>query len=541
MTKIALVLSGSAAAGAYTAGATVELLRALEADRSGSTEVGVLAGSGAGAFVAALAARSLVVNPNLVPWIERSWAEALDVDVLLNPRRRGRRGWLDREPVEELLGHMVAGEPARDDSPSGALGDPLQLGFALTDLHGRLRTRPVADPGSPEESFGRVDHRSSVEFELTAARRAGDPVWREVAAAAAAGFARAGVFPPRRLLLGREGGDGEEGVPRWHGEAAGGLDRPIRLARRLQRRARSSPGEAWRYVVVDPRLTVDPAEDEPLRAGEEPDSAAAAAGLWRRALEAHGLPEEWETAQDTGARLRMLRDLVERLPEIHGSLGDPDAVGLGRRIGELAERVAERQVSLRAGELEQLPGDPVLHHMDRHLQRIQQDPAYAPVFEETDSRAGRTRLAKLVYVLESLGDLQGKEPLQAHLVAPDPETRLMTAEMAGLAGFLSPDRRRHDIAAGRRDARRLLTGPLSDLVAYEPDEEEAYRPPGSVAGSAGLSDPERRRLLPRLEAEADRILEDLRPGGLGGLFFGLVRPGLRRAAGRRMLAALENL
>jgi hypothetical protein len=294
---------------------------------------------------------------------------------------------------------------------------------------------------------------------------------------------------------------------------------------------RDPDGREWRVVLVDPN-----ADDAGPRSGTP--LVDAASRLLRAGLD-HGLAEDWRAAEDAAERTELLRSLVSRLPEIHGRLDDPDAVGLGRRIGELAERVAERDVRRFGPSEEDRTGDPALRRLDDSLRRIQAHPAYAPVFRDVESRAGKTRLAKLVYVLEAVGDLQGTDPARLHRVAPETPSSLAGRGLAGYGGFAARPWRRHDYVAGRRDARRVLEGPLSDVVDYEPDGPDAYEPPAVQDLDAALGRRGRRRLRGRLAPVADRMLDDLAPGGLRGLLFRLARPGVRTAAAHRLVQALE--
>lgn len=246
-------------------------------------------------------------------------------------------------------------------------------------------------------------------------------------------------------------------------------------------------------------------------------------------------------AVDAAGRQRVLAALVERLPEIHGRLEDPDAVSLGRRVGELAERVAEDAVARDPAPPTGGGSDPVLDWLDRHLSRIQADPDYQAAIGTTSSRAGRTRLAKLVLVLEAIGGLAEAPVADVHPVHPPAGQELAGRALAGFGGFLEREWRVHDLRAGRRDARRLLEGPLADVVSYEPRDDAAYEP-GSVDVRLDALRPEARdRLLSFLEAEAERALRDLRPGGLAGLLYGSVRSALARALAERTLSELRAL
>lgn len=536
MTRITLVLSGSASLGAYTAGATAELLAALEANRlTERVVVDVVTGSSAGALTAAMAARSLVVNPNLAPWIERSWVEAMDARQLLNPARDDRSGWLDPEPVDELMAHLVSGPAASDDRPSEALGEELRVGFSLQSLGGNVDPGEGggADPGEDGSAAGRGRNsggRAEAVYRLHRSSGPALPAWADLRRAAVAAASIPVAFPPRPLAL----GPGSVTGP-YVGDGLG-AERPVSLARRLASDA--AGGERRRVVVVDPAS--DGAGRGPERPGG-PTSTTASLGRALRELLGRGAAEDLMDAADAAGRRRVLAALVERLPEIHGRLEDPDAVSLGRRVGELAERVAEDAVARDPAPQPGGGSDPVLDWLDRHLSRIQADPDYAAAIDTTSSRAGRTRLAKLILVLETIGGLAEAPVADVHPVRPPAGQELAGRSLAGFGGFLERDWRVHDLRAGRRDARRLLEGPLADVVSYEPRDDAAYEP-GEVDARLDALRPEARdRLLSFLESEAERALRDLRPGGLAGLVYGSVRSALSRALAERALSELRAL
>lgn len=525
MTKLALVLGGHASLGAYTAGAASEILRALDESRRSDTSVAVVTGSGTGGLTAALAARSLVVNPGLRPWIERLWLDALDARHLLNPDRPDRTSLLDPAPLEELTLHMIAGDAAEDDRPSPALAGRLGLGLSLVPY------RDGVDAAGDGPLRG-----GAATFDLEAGRGADDPVWEHVRRAALACAAVPAALPPRRL--GPEDGVGGEG---WYVGAGAARPRPLALARELARRGAGEPGGEWHVVVVDPDPGAGapdgPAGGRGADGGSPAGTAREAASLLRAAL-GTDVAGDWRDARDAGERLELLRSLARRLPEIHGRLDDPDAVGLGRHIGRLAEEVAEREAR-RRGPTQEETGDPVLRRLDADLGRIQAHPAYEPAFRELGSRAGRTRLAKLVYVLEAASGLLGEDASRLVRISPPERGELAGRGLAGFAGFASRSWRRHDLVAGRRDALRALEGPLEGLVDGEPRDPEAYRP-GAVRGvSAAMSPEERTRLRDRLGMEADRALDGVAPGGWRGLLFRLARPAVRARLVDRALDAAD--
>lgn len=544
MTRISLVLGGGGSLGAYSAGAMVEILTALdENEAAGKVSLDVVTGSGTGGLAAALAARSLAVNPNLLPWVEKAWVEGLGVRTLTNPERSDRRGVADVRALHQLVTAMVAGEPASDDRASDALGGPLRVGVALARLDGRYRSLPVDASKRDGPTFAFPDPGEDLTLTFEAGAEARHPGWGTLRDAAVASFGAPLLLPPVSLAgLVAGGGEGEE-APGASTEVActgsgAAVGRPLSLARQLARGDHGGDGEARRYVVVAPRLRDDPAELPPSRG--EPGTAAAAGARLAGQLLGGGAVRDWVEAAGDRARGQVLRALVKRLPELHDRFEDPDAVGLGRYIGELAERVAEREVERRPEGWADSVGDPVLHCLDEHIQRIQSEPAYAPAFEQTDSRAGRTRLAKLVYVLEALGGMEGPVSPDLHLVAPREPEPLAGEALGGLGGFLCRAWRRHDYTAGRRDARRLLEGPLADLVSHPGDDRASYEPDEVPRTVRDLPGRDRRDLERWLEAEADRLLSRLRPGGLGRLFWWAVRPGLRTTLRDRVLEGLQR-
>jgi len=548
MTSIALVLSGSASLGSYTAGAVVELLGALESTGERGPKVRVVTGSGAGGLSAALAARSLVVNPALVPWIERTWLEGLDARLLLDPGGSDPRGLLDAGGLDEMMRHLVAGPPADDDRPGRAMGEALRVGLSLTDLDGSVRTRPLGERDRRPRGYGIRRHDDAFVRRLERGASARDPAWDDLRRAAVAAATPPFLLPPRELLRrATEGPPADEAqatgagadLKRSYGGDGMGAERPLTLARRLAREDGFLSGRDWRFVVVNPHLVDDP-EDAGEAAGEEPPprSAGQVAARSLRAALGRGAAREWERANDANARVEILRRLVGRLPEIGDRIVDPEAVGVGRHVGELAERVAEWEVARRPGESRS--ADPVVDRLDRGLERVQSDPAYAAAFDRIEGRAARSRVAKLVYVLEAVGGLHDHELLPLRLVAPRRPGELVGARLGGFGGFLSRRWREHDFRAGRRDAHRLLAGPLSDVVRYEPAGPKAYEPGEVEEGFDRLPPATLDRLRAALEARAETHLRSLRPGGLAGMLYGAVRPALGRAWAERALADLRG-
>lgn len=559
MTRIALTFAGGGSLGAYTAGAAREILGALERGRGegGGPRVAVVAGLSAGGIVAAVAARSLVRNPSLAPWLERMWVDGLDIGTLLNPERTDRSGLLDLGVLHELTRAMVTAEAASDDRSSAALGPELRVGIGLTDLAGLPVVRPGGGLGPGPSSRGFHVHRDWVEATLGREASADDPRWERLRRAAVASASVPLLFPttllagdlraggpveaagragPRSGSPGGEaGGRAPEGTfPCAEGSLLG--DGPLTLAKRLVERVPDHAASEWRYVLVNPWMRRG---GEPrLRLPETGRAGPAAAGLLR-ALLGDGTARDWERAVEKNTRLEVLESLATHLPELSDRLTDPEAYALGRAIGELAERVAERKVAERPG-TDAHPADPVLSYLDEHLSRIRSDPRYAPVLGRVETRAGRTRLAKLVFLLESLGGLRGRDRMPIHLVAPEAPEALAGDALGGFAGFLRREWRADDFRAGRRDARRVLEEELSGLLDYEPDDDEAYASGGVEVSFPAVPEASRRAVAAFARAEADRMLDETPTGLLASLLAWSWKPALRRRAEARALEVLRS-
>jgi hypothetical protein len=548
MTKIALVLGGGVSLGSYIGGAVSELLHAIQTNSQrsdgGPVRVHVITGTSAGAINAALAARSLAVNAELLPWIEKAWVDVASAEHLLNPNRADRRAWLDDAAIEELSRAMITADPASDDAFAATAGDPLRVGLTLANLYGVRYDMPYGFLNVPDRSFGTRRHADSITFEFSRATRAGDPDWEDLRRAALASSAFPFAFPVRSLVRPRvdypgatlpPGGDE---MKMWYVD--GGLfdTAPLGLAKHLVEREADYRNDDWRYVLVEPTLRSSQAAPD----ATHPASALTdlAADLTRAVL-GQGAAQDWVRANKINARLEVLSALVERLPELNDRLHDPDEVGIGLKIGELAERVAEMQVALDGRLAERHAGvDPAGDYLDDQVARIEADERYAAVMAGTDSRAGRSRLAKLVFLLEAAGGLAGKDVMKLYLVAP-PEAGDLTGDFLGnFGGFLNRSWRANDFRAGRRDARRMLVESLDDVISYDPLTEDHYTVEPLEPSWDMVPASTRNKLEAVLHGEADRVLSDLRPGGVAGIFSWAWKPVLKRLMVERAMRALQE-
>ena len=545
MTRIALVLGGGASLGSYIGGAVSEIIRAVQGNRRKDTVViDVIAGASAGALNAALAARCLSVNRNLLPWIEKAWVDAADASVLLDPARPQREGWLDVSVLDDLARSLVASDPASDDEPSRAAGKSIRLGFTLANLYGVPYDRRYRFLNEPDRSFGTRVHTDAIKFELTKESRAGAPVWGEVADAAVASASFPFAFPPRQI--GRSKADypgarltvGPGGkVDMWYLD--GGLfdNAPLGLARDLVEMEGGHQGQDRRYLFVEPALeTAGPGHH-----GFEgpPSSLGGMASALAKAVLGQGAARDWVTANRINTRLEILRALVERLPDLAPELADPGAFAIGRYIGELAEHVAEMQVA-EEGTIGIGSDDPAGDHLDAAVERIEADPAYASALSSADSRAARARLAKLVFVLEAAAGLQDKDVLPLYLVAPEDGQPLAGDFLGHFGGFFHREWRANDFRAGRRDARRVIQETLSDVISYDAGDKGEYRVDKIDPGFDSIPAAGKERLRELAEAEADRVLSELQPGAVAAAFGWAWKPVVRRWAADRAMAALRG-
>lgn len=545
MTRLALILSGGASLGSYVGGAVSEILYALERRETDvPVSVDVITGTSTGALNAALAARTLCVNQNLRPWIERTWVEAMDAGVLLNPERDDRRGLLDAGALDDLTRSLVDADPATDDSRSRHAGRPLRVGLSLTNLDGLPHDFRYGFLNAPDRFYGARVHRDWAEFEVGERRHAGSDLWGAMAETAAASSSLPPFFPPKRLTRELDDYPGAridargDRAEMWYGDGGLSETRPITLARRLARRGERGRGDDWRYVVVNPDLR-ERGMGETTTGGPLP-SAGAAAERTVDAVLGEAAARDWREAHRDNVRVEILEALAERLPALHGKMDDPDAIGLGRHIGELAERVAEMKVTVHRGG-DDGSGDPALDYLEENLARIESEPRWAPALEPVSSRAGRARIKKLIFILETAAGLRDRPGLPLHLVAPDRGEELAGDFLAGAGGFLEPRWRARDFRAGRRDARGLLTRELADVMEYEPASDEAYSVPESFTGSTEeLPAGAREKLRSAVAAEVGTAVDELRPGGLAALFSWAWKPALKRWATDRTLEALEE-
>lgn len=527
--RLALVLAGGASLGSYVAGVLTEILGAVIDGRGRDATVQVIAGSSSGAVNAALAARALTVNPELLPFLRRLWVEALDARALLHPERPNRAGLLDDRGLHELSKALITADRASDDRVAPGVADTLHLGMALSNLGGVPHRYRYPFRNAPERSCGVRVHRDAISFHLRPPVDASDPVWERIRTSALASAAFPFAFPPVRLsrpdsdypqACFSEAVSGERDM--WFADGGLFANEPIGLAKRLVESAPDYRSAEWRYVLVDPDLSEREARLAP------PASLDDVAGALTHAVLGQAAAQDWVEATETNLRVELFEALVARLPEIADGLCDPDALELGLHIGQLAEEVAEWR-SQRSGGGE----DSALALLDATVARIESDPRFEPVLARVSTRAARTRLAKLIFVLEAAGDLRDKQVLPLYLVAPRADEPLAGSFLGNFGGFLDPEWRAHDFAAGRRDGARLLARHFSDVLDVRGDPEALAPELGERPSLATAPRQARERLDEYVDRETARLLDSMRPGPVAAALGWLWKPAIRRWVRRR--------
>jgi len=546
MTRIALVLGGGVSLGSYIGGAVTEILTALSRnDRNEPVKLHVITGGSAGALNAGIAARALAVNPNVLPWIEKAWVDAADARYLVNPERKNRLGALAAGVLEDLSSALIAGDPASDDRPSPALGSPLRVGITLSSLHGIRYDYRYGFLNVQDRSFGTRTFSDWMDFELTSDVGAGDDVWDRIRDAAVASAAFPFAFPPRLITRQRSEYPGarlpgrpDQPLGMWYVD--GGLfdGAPLGLAKDLVEREPGYRDQDWRYIVVEPSLRSTSTGEGP--APGSPESVSDLTENLARAVLGQGAAKDWIRANRMNARLEVLGALLERLPEMDDRITDPEEVVLGRYIGELAERVAEMKVAADPTGRAALGPDPAVDYLEHNMERIEADSRYAEVFASADTRAGRSRLAKLIFVLEASSGLRDKDIMRLYLVAPESDRELAGDFLGGFGGFLNRDWRAHDFRTGRRNARRMLESGLSDVLSYRPDDDAVYET-GEVEPSWDQVPADtRHRIEQAVRAEADRWIGEFRPGAVASAFGWAWKPVVRRWITDRGMSAISQ-
>ena len=546
MNNIALILGGGASLGSYVGGAVTELVLALRRNQSHTpVTIDVITGSSAGALTGALLARTLIVNRNLLPWIERAWVEAFDATKLLDAGRRDRSGWFDAAAIDQLTGSLIAGPAATDDEPDPSTASSVRLGFTLANLDGVAYTNRFGYLNAPDRAYVTRVHSDAISFHVASGTEAMDPVWEDIRRASVASASFPFAFPP--VSLERKTADYPGAVfPQGTGPvsemwfADGGIfdNAPLGLARELvAAESRAGDDSDRRYVIVDPAIRGEGyLSREP---GDDPTSLPAVAGRLVSAVLGQGAARDWLGAQKVNSRLDILLAFVSRMPEMNESLGDPDAVALGRRIGDLAERVAE--VRVKRGGVAGGGDDPVIDYLDESLDRIASDARYAPVLSQVENRAGRSRLAKVIFVLEEAAGLGGKEFLPLYLVSPEGPGDLTGDFMANFGGLFNEEWRANDFRAGRRDARRVLETSLGDIIDYQADDDDAYDVRDLDASFDAIPAAGRRRLERVVESEADQLISEIETGPAAAMFGWAWKPVVRRWLVQRSLTALRDM
>lgn len=529
-TRLVLIMGGGVSLGTYVAGALTEIywaLRSIHGSRGAGRgdgpdiQIEVLAGASAGAVSAALFARALTCAPTAIADLHRAWVREVSIDALLAVDGSGfdPRALLSARKIDELAQTMIrAPADYRDWQPFCA--SPLRVGITLSNLGGVRYRLDYANKS--DTYFTTRIHADHLRFRIEDPAEPG--LWKQLRDGAVASAAFPGAFQPRQLLrraadyhpaifadeLGRE-------IPMWYVDGGVFDNEPIGLAKDLVEENPDHHSLDYRYILIDPYL------DE-ARAGVNDELFASPAtlpgvlGALAAAVVGQSNAKDWIRANKVNWRLAEQREFITaRLrPLVEAAF----AGGTSSAAAELAAgiRAQARGIArFKRGVNRARPPAraEVEAYLESNLARIADDPRYAEALHGLHD-AARDAMLALVFIVESAAGLRDKEPMPLYLVAPrgDEPHPLAGDFLYNFGGFFREEWRVHDFLCGRRDARRVLTEELHDLVTGEPlfdypaEGGVNYDPPPISASAEDLTAAERRVLYEHLQ---DRLTPLIAP------------------------------
>ncbi len=335
MLRLSVTLPGSAALGAYQAGAVGALSVAIEALRRAGREVRVdaVGGSSAGSLVALFLAHGLLTGARTDDLVRRAWVDEVSVDLL---RSRGWRAPLDFVELRGRIGEFLD-EVEQADDDLGRQDTPLALHVGLTNLLGLTYDVTTADsdePGLTYDDWG--------DFLLEpggGAAQLVEPEGRSPLDFALASASHPAAFAPRLLDRSHERETYErngitnfpEAGGLWYSD--GGLVETEPIGRVLAAaRRHTGPADGVRlHIVVDPRSS-GPSGSEQWADPDRRPSWLAGMSRALAVLPSQVLHEDLRRVARNNERLHRIDELVD---ELEGSAGgNPDE--LRRTLEELA-------------------------------------------------------------------------------------------------------------------------------------------------------------------------------------------------------------
>ncbi len=552
--RIAVVIAGGGALGAWEAGAVGELLWAVEVlGRRGDRRwiVDVVTGASAGAVVAAMTARAILHDrPATMHAMREAWIEQFDARHLLG--EPGRSALIDNAVLFDLARrYFRPGGPVALRRTPDALHpdlDSLDLGFSLANLVGVDYGIPLADGGAtavltadgPGEAvrgapprgsprgaggdariararepagndargawFTDTFFRDGARFTLDDRTRDAPDAWWTIARTAIASASYPLVFPPVPLLRTRADYPGALGPPfnAFPAQMAfwdGGVfdNEPLRAAIDMARRRDESAGASRRFVIVDPRL--NRSRRDARFSGPRPLADEARRLLTMFAGEA--VARDWLRACRVNARVATRDALVDALAEtvravpaegIAGALARAEAaLASSTGHGATTDAGAPAGAGARATAASSVHADVATAGPDGLVRVLATHAsAAARAGGEGDARATSLR-QRLFAALVTLADAAGD--LAACRVLRLHAVTGRPDETAGDAlrsflGFFDARLRDHDYRLGRRTARAALVDVFDG--AEWPREEPPVRSRFDPDGFNPLYDPDPR-------------------------------------------------
>jgi predicted acylesterase/phospholipase RssA len=503
--RLSLTLSGGASLGAYQAGATAGLLRAvrhLEEDEEHSVVVDAIGGASAGSIVGLSAAYALLEGIEPTRLLHGAWVEGVSLEML---RGRDGRAPLSFERLREQVRDLL--EP-RDESgrPAHRLEwrqeHPISLHVALTGLGGLSypiqalrRDSPIT--GATYSDWGRFDlqpgggldqvlepeGRAPIDFVLASSSHPGGfAPWSLDRSDDADGYRSRGVenFPDSGTL--------------WYTD--GGLlqSQPLGRVIALAEAAARDDGDDSPRV----HLLIDPRSEDPAGSGEwsDPDyNPSWQIGLARALaiLPSQVLYEDLRRIEKDNSRLNWADRLVESLTPHLGK-------GAGDALREVIEQIDSDRAGLRADE---------------------------PEVEDSRFRDEDDEPARLLRrAVDEIAGLVGEREVAVDVISPlivvdEPGgsvTSLLAGELIGdFGGFLSAELRASDFCLGYESVVKWLPDALrragiddgaADRTVAAVEDGRLFDFDETHRGSAELGDlPWRARLeLARQGLQTARVL-----------------------------------
>lgn len=490
VTRLALVLSGGVALGAYQAGAVYELLWALGRRTRDAERVvlDVVTGASAGAMNAAVLARAVMVDRTAATDLHRAWVTGISFARLAEGEPAA--SFFSDQPVWDLARAVLLRPAAAGPHPAAPA--TLRMAFALANLNGVRYSLGYAN------TPGRFDTAVFADWIAFTVRAGTAADWSAIARAALASGAFPFAFPTVRLerrLADYRHADiyAPEGT-RTFTYADGGLfnNEPVGLARdlveSLEDEEPAAAADRRIYLLVDPY----------------PGTAAVEADLGQALLPARRLADrllnavlgeaskrDWIRASRINTRLRWQERLLDCLAALTAEVPATSRAAAAAHVAGLAAEIAAFK-GTREADGAVAPAEARRRHLDDNLRRLgpllsRDGAAYARLRQAPDLAA---LFLDLAYALENVAGLRNKVDLDLHLIAPAPGA-LAGDFLGNFGGFFDEAWREHDYRRGRADARRVLEA-LAEAVpalAYAPDAPDAYVPPRDLSRVSGADVP----------------------------------------------------